>query len=98
MQDQPLWDALWCFEERLCRSGLVSRAGASVRKELGWVLPRCECTPTAFPGLMTSCKHMFTPNNLLMYLSIILHTESCGGLFTCFYSSQISNQGSARFG
>lgn len=38
MQDQPLQGASWRFEERLCRSGAVSRAGVSARRELGWVL------------------------------------------------------------
>lgn len=34
MQDQPLQGASWRFEERLCRSGAVSRAGVSARREL----------------------------------------------------------------
>lgn len=85
MQDQPLRDALWCFEERLPRSGLVSRAGVSVRREPGWVLPGWECTAMAFPGMTASCKHVFTPNNLLTYLSVIVHTESWGVLFVVFF-------------
>lgn len=75
MQDQPLQGALWCFEESLRRSRVASRAGVSARRELGWVLTRDECTPTAFLGKMMSCKHVFTPDNLLMYLSITAHTD-----------------------
>lgn len=33
-----------------------------------------EGTPMAFSGKM-SCKHMFTPDNLLMYLSITVHAD-----------------------
>lgn len=65
---------MWCFEESLYRSGAVSRAGVSARRELGWVLTLGECTPMAFSGKTMSCKHVFAPDNL-MYLSITVHAD-----------------------
>lgn len=66
---------LGCFEESLYRSGVVSRAGVSERMELGWVLTLGECTLMVFLGKMMSCKHVFIPDNILMYLSITVHTH-----------------------